>query len=781
MYRSASILLLIVILGGCSATRYLNDDEALVKKVTLNGIDAEFKDPAYQYVQQEIRPNSWFNLRLYNTFNTRNGKYRKDKIRNIGEAPHLLDSSLVDISRREIEKFLAYKSFFKASVKSDIQVKNKKAYISFTATQGPSFKIRNLSHDIHDTAVRKIYEDNIKSFSRLSGGRRYDIDSVMFDINKVYSLMQQNGYYDFVKKYIHVDADSNLLSSQVDLKLKVYNPPGKQFHQKYTISDSISVRIRNSSDRIERIVPDRGVVDSQYYFSDYSHRFKFKPISRYIFIKKDSLYNVVKENITYDRMYELNAFRNVKIDYKKAADSSSLNVFINAVPLKRMANRIEGEYTFNSGRNGFTIGNTYVNRNVFGGAEQLEVKLRYGTLFDSRGKHRIFSKVFNEDVQLGVNLVIPRLLVPFNVASKIDKGVPHTTLSSSLQFFNQPGAFKNRLFINSISYDWLQSRYKLHALTPINIEFRDGRLNDVLKDSLEKNGNLLYVRTNHRRYLNMGSQYSFTFNAPRLNSYNNFAYFRGLFDIGGNFLGAVSRIFNFEQDSKGARTIFGLPYLQYVKSEIDYRLYRNFGGERQLVGRINPGFILPYGNTRELPFERNFYAGGSSGVRAWQARTLGPGSYNRYSISDPETRKNLTYLDQFGELKFEGNLEYRFKLANKFLGAKLKGAAFTDFGNVWRLRKVNEVPDGEFRFNNFISQFAVGSGVGLRFDLQYFVFRFDVGAKLRDPQFKGSDKWVIRYLFNSSELTEFKKNYEITNYPDKYRLLQYNFGIGMPF
>lgn len=775
----ASILFLTVILSGCSATRYLNDDQALVKEVKLKGIDKNFSENAYQYVQQDIRPNSRINLALYNMFNTKDGKYRSDRIKNIGEAPRLLDSSLVDISSREIQKFLAYKSFFNAKVTSQIKVKNKKAYITFVADPGPSFKVRNVNHSISDTAVRNLYVKNRERFTKLQSGNRYDVDSVMLEINSIFALMKSNGYYDFLKPYIHVDADSTLLSSQVDLKLNVYNPPGKTEHKVYHLNNT-SIDIKNSNVRFGRRPPDSAMVDSQYFFRDYSHRFKFDKLTRYIFLNKGDRYSVANENLTYDRLYELNVFRNIKIEYEKDPDSIHLNARMEITPLKRNSNRVEGEYTFNSGRNGFNIGNTYTNRNLFGGAERLDIKFRYGILFDSRDK-KLFSSVFNRDIQIGANLIIPRIVAPFYIRENYRAGLPHTTISSSMQIFDQPGAFRNRLFINSISYDWTQSKSRLHSFTPINIEYRDGRLDEAFKDSLIQSGNLLYVQTNDRRFLNIGSQYNFTLNAQKLTSYDNFIYFRGFFDIGGNSLGLLANVFNFHKDENGFRTFMGLPYLQYAKTEIDLRIYKSLGGERQFVARINPGVALPYGNSNALPFERNFYAGGSSGVRAWQARTLGPGNYNRSVIKDEETRKNLTYLDQYGEIKFEGNLEYRFKLMNNFFGSKLKGATFVDYGNVWRLDDNANIPGGKFEFDKFLNQLALGAGAGLRFDLQYFVFRFDVGAKIKDPQFTGSDNWVIKHLLSSSARKEFKDEYIETNSPDRYRFLQYNFGIGMPF
>ncbi len=767
----------------CFPTRFLNDDQALVKDVKIKGVDSKLKEEASQYIQQDIKPNSMFNLALYNTFNTKGGKYRTSKIRNIGEAPHLLDSSLVDISSREIQKFLFYKGYFKAKVSPEVRVKRKKANITFLAVQGPAYTVRSFSVDIPDTAMKALYTRKRTSFSTIREGMRYDADSVMNEINSTNNMLKEHGYYDFMKQYIHVDLDSNLASHRVDMKMRVFNPPGRESHKVYVISDSVSMDIRNNEGHRRGIVPDSSRAGKSLYLRDYSHRFRAAPLTRYIFTTPGEVYSVKDENYTYDRLYELNTFRNLQISYTKAADSASLNVNIDATPLKRMTNRVEGEYTFNSSRNGFNIANTYTNRNLFRGAEQLEIKLRYGVLFDSRGRRQIFGQVFNRDFQIGANLSFPRLMVPFRTSSHIKAGISHTIFSTSVQVFDQPGAFRNRLFINSLTYDWHDTMYKQHSLTPISVEYRDGRLDSRFRDSIRQLGYEAYIRTNDRRYFNLGSSYTFTYNAVKLNTLDDFMYFKGGLEMGGNTLHLLTKIASFHQDSTGARTFLSLPFLQYTKAELDFRFYRHLGGERQLVLRLNPGIAASYGNSSKsgLPFEKNFFAGGFSGVRAWQARTLGPGNYNRSQIGSEEARKNLTYLDQYGDVKLEGNIEYRFKLANKFFGAKLKGAVFSDFGNIWRLHESADLEGGEFKFNKFIDQLAIGAGAGLRFDLQYFVFRLDVGAKVKDPQFQGSDQWVIRHLFSKDERNEFKDEYFKTNSPDHYRFLQYNFGIGMPF
>ena len=741
-----------------------------MKRVTVKGVDKRYRENVYGYVQNDIRPNSWLNLTLYNLFNTKNGKYKVNRIKNIGEAPHILDSSLVAISKNQIEKYLHTKGFFNASVDTNIKIRNKKAYITFIADRGPMFRVRNYTYEIPDTALRNLYERNRDAFSRIKSGKRYDRDSVMNEINGIYTLMKQNGYYDFQRQNIHVEVDSALQSAQADLKLTVANPTNGEKHTVYTIGDTYTVVRKNNGSVVEN--PDTAHIDSQYFFKDHTGKIRPKALYRYIFFKSGDVYNVNNENLTYDRLYDLNIFKSIKIDYVKNADSNRLDPRIEAIPLKKMSNRIEGEYTFNSGRNGFNIGNTYTNRNFLGGAEQLEIKLRYGTLFN-RGS--VFAGIYNRDFQIGANLILPQLLVPFYKSKLGTAGLPRTTFSTSFQMFDQLQAFSNRSLINSVTYDWYETPTKQHSVTPFNIEYRDGRFDQGFKNYLLDSGYVFYVRTNDRQYFNLSSQYNFTYNNVKLTSYDNFFYFRGGLDIAGNTLGLLSTTFSSKRDSTGVRTFAKLPYLQYAKGEIDFRIYRSLGQERVFVARINPGVGMPYGNSRFLPFEKNFFAGGSSGVRAWQARTLGPGVYNR-SVLDTTARRNLRNLDQLGEIKLEANLEYRFKILNNFFGAKLRGAAFSDFGNVWRVRPVSDNPGGEFKWSKFLSQLAIGVGGGLRYDVEYFVFRLDAGIKVKDPQF--NDPWVIKHFFDKKD---FRRQFEQTHFPDIYRFVQYNFGIGMPF
>jgi len=774
LFFIASITFLLLFFESCRSAKYLEEDQALVTKVDLEGLPTHLKEPAYQYISNEIRPNSALNLTIYNIFNTKSGKYKTDNIRSVGEAPRILDSSLVELSAIQIQRFLQTRGYFRAKVKPDISVNNKKSKINFQAIPDSLFRIGTITTNFDADYVANVYQNNVQRESNLQSGKPYNVNDFGELRESLYDAMRNEGYYDYLRQYMRIAVDTARNTQTADIEIQV-SVPDSTILKPYRIND-VSVRINNYEGNTgnAEIISD---TVSGIEFLDFSTQYKLKPLSRYMYLREGERYSLENENLSYDRLYEMNGFRSVKINYEKEGDSL-LNVNYELTPRSLMSNQIEGEYTFSSGMSGFNIGNTFSHRNVFGGSELLELKLKYGVLFDPRLSGRLSKKIFNNDFQAGVSLVIPRMLLPLGWGNTGRFGLPRTTLSSNIQFFDQDRTYTNSYFINTLNYSWWQTPNLQHSYTPIVVEYRDGQFDSAFRAELEQEGYQLYIASNDRQYFGLGSQYALTYNSKKLQTLDNFQFFRGSIDLSGNTLGALSSVFNFQRSADGTKTLFGVTYLQYIKGEIDYRLYKHFGGNQQFIFRFNGGAIVPYGNnSRLLIFEKSFYAGGMNGIRAWQARTLGPGNYNRSSIRE-DLRVNLRNLDQLGEMKLESNLEYRFRILNRFFGAKLNGATFLDMGNVWLLRENELNEGGVFKFDQFFNQVAVGTGFGLRFDMDYFTIRLDAGLKIKDPQFTGKNQWVIQHLFNSKE---FKADYYESHKPDRYGLFQYNFGIGLPF
>ena len=776
-----------VIISSCSVTRGIKPNQAIVRKVTIKGVDKQFSDAALNYIDKEQQPNNWLNLQFYYTF-SKKGK------RNIGEAPAILDSPLVEFSRFQIQKFLQNKGFLKARVTDSIIIKKQKAELIFTAAQGPLFHIRNYRDSIADPAVRALYRNNKPAFSHVNPGSRFDTDSLAYDRDQFFTVMKRNGYFDFYRQYINFEPDSSYHKSVVDLVMIIDNPDGKTAHPTYTINNTLITILRSNGRAVGKA--DTIQVDSQFRYVDYSGKFKPKTVTDYIFQKKGKLYNIDMQTLTTSRLSELNVFRNVPSPtYEKLPDSTNrLSTKLDIIPLKRMSDRVEAEFLFSGGRYGYNLGNTFTNRNLFKQAAALQIKLNWSVLFDSGRSAGDTKGIQNQDFKAGVSLIYPRIVAPFDFPNLAKYGVPHTTFSTNYSLFYQKGLVQRISWVNAITYDFFDTPNKQHSITPINIEFSRGTIDPVAKAALLSANRYGYVYLIGRTTFTSGSQYTFQYNTIKLNTFENFYYFRGSLDVGGGFLNLVSRAFNTHRDTLGQRTLFGEAFSQYVKTELDYRLYRSLGGERQFIFRFNPGIGIPYGNSNQLIFEKNFYAGGANDMRAWLPRTLGPGQFNRasYGINDTTTRSRLKYLDQFGEIKMVANIEYRYKLVDNFFGSKLKGALFADLGNVWRLHKTSDNPNGEFRLNNLWQSTAIGIGTGLRFDLSFFVFRLDAALKFKDPQFNGSDQYVL--IKHASELFSagpFKQNYLRTNSTgtdskgnlvgDSYNFMQLNFGIGLPF
>ncbi len=778
-------ILLVFVVSSCSLTRGLKDNQYLVRGVKVDSVDKEFSESALLYVDRLQQPNSWFNLQLYYLFNKKGNK-------DLGEAPAILDSNLVEFSRLQIQKYLRNKGYLKTQVISDIKTKNKKAYLTFTARQGPLFRIRNVQDSIGDTNVQALYRVNRRRFSHVQPGGRFDMDSLAYDRDEFYQVMKQNGYYDFYRQYMNYNYDTTFNNSVVDIKVMIDSPPGRKFHPIYKINNTL-ITIATSNGRTSGNA-DTLKVDSQFTFVDYSHRFKPDAVTRYIFQHKGDIYNIDQQTLTTSRLSELNVFRNVPNPiYFKVPDSVNrrLNTRIDIIPLKKMSDRVEVEFLhssqgfldfFSGSGYGFNVGNTFTHRNVFKHAEILQVKFNYSVLLGNSANQISRGGVQNQDFKIGVNLAFPRIIAPIDLPVLGKYGVPHTTLSSNFQLFYQNGLVKRRSFINSITYDWMETSRKQHSFTPISFEFSNGTIDPAARDALLKQNRFSYIYLIGRTVYTISTQYTYQLNFNKLNSLDDFVYFRGSLDIGGNTMSLLAKALNTPRDTTGARTLFGYPFAQYSKAEVDLRVYRTLGGERQFIFRINAGAGVPYGNSNQLIFEKNYYAGGANDMRAWLPRTLGPGQFNRdFYGSDTTTRDRLKYLDQFGEIKVVSNLEYRSKLINNFYGTKVKGALFMDVGNIWRIKDAPENPGGKFTFNNLYKSTAVGIGAGLRFDLQFFVFRLDAAFKFKDPQFEGADQYVL--VRNFGELFkkgQFKSDYQDTH-GEPYRFMQLNFAIGMPF
>src|SRR5690606_12427308 len=294
------------------------------------------------YISNEVHPNSRLNLTIYNMFNTKDGVYKKDGIRNVGEPPHILDSSLVDLSTKQINRFLQTKGYFNAEVTPLVFIKNKKAHVDFNVSLGQPFNFGKITHKIDDIQVRNLYEEVIQPRMNVRTGQQFNSSELLEDRELLYSKMKENGYYDYLRQYMRVGIDTISTAKLANLLITVDDPADSVSHTVYQI-DSVSAKLLLPLGQTRNRKPIT-YFDStlNISFEDQTGRFRLRPISKYIYIRPGINYNLKKEVQSYDRLYEMNGFRNVKINYQKV-DSNRLNVVYELTPRPVMANQVEGE------------------------------------------------------------------------------------------------------------------------------------------------------------------------------------------------------------------------------------------------------------------------------------------------------------------------------------------------------------------------------------------------------------------------------------------------------
>ncbi|HXD91995.1 MAG TPA: BamA/TamA family outer membrane protein, partial [Bacteroidia bacterium] len=401
----------------------------------------------------------------------------------------------------------------------------------------------------------------------------------------------------------------------------------------------------------------------------------------------------------------------------------------------------------------------YQNRNIFKGSELLEIKLKGGLIaqknFEADNVNNTsiipFLKGFNT-VQFGpeLNLNFPKPLFPFTLIKFYKNAAPKTILSTSFNF--QQNSLYSR-GLTSLSYGVLFNgkRYIKHGIIPFEANFIKAYLSDGFSQQLINSKNL-FLSTSFKSHVTTVSRYTFTYNNQintTASQYKTFSYFKADLESSGNILRGLYNVTDQPKNALGQYTILNVPFAQFLRFDLDYRVYKSVRKLGRFVYRISGGMGYAMQNLNALPYEKSFYGGGPNDIRAWQARSLGPGS-SKSSLSDP-------YYDKIGDIQIEMNFEYRFKIYKW-----LNGAYFIDAGNIWLRQKDINRPNAEFAFNRFYKEFAVGTGIGLRADFSFFILRIDGAYKTIDPSQDEGQRFVFgKYRFD--------------------KLFNLNFGIGYPF
>lgn len=780
-YRPALFLFLaaLLFLGACNVTKNLSDGEYLLtkNKIEINTKKIS-KDALAGYYQQE--PNKKFlgifrpGISLYNWGTKgKDTKFKKWLRNKIGSAPVILDTGMVAIGLKQMGLYLNNIGYFNSTLTDTITYKNKKAKVYYRIETTRPYTIRDFTYAITDTALASfVYLDSSKCLVKHNTNyNAYTLDS---ERSRITTALINQGFYRFNSSYIVFQVDSALNTHQMDIKVEILNPvvPSltgfgnvqESMHPRYKVN-RVYVFPQFDYQSKETVVydtvvktyetPYKGKKSITYYFL-YRDKFKLRQrtIAQNILIEPDSWYNTTDIDKTYARLSGLQNFKFINIDFEDAAaehDTTDLWPFQLDSHIKLARSSAQSlswstDGTNSAGALGVAGNIGYMNRNIFHGAQILKITLSASTQMQAGGGQ---GGLFNT-IEFGANasITFPQFLIPIRQEKLPKSFKPKTTLSLGYNFQQKQDPDYIRHIANtSYGYTWIQNATLSHTLNPIEVllvkvfpspEFT-AKL-DSLQDKRFKN--------QYTDHMIPELKYSMTFSNQNVKKHRDFFYIRSNLEIAGNLLYGINSLFNSPKNANGQFRLFGIQYSQFVRPDIDFRFYNQFGKGYSIVYRFYGGIGIAYGNSKVLPFEKAFMAGGANDMRGWRMGDLGPGSFHNDIVSQN--------FGQLGDMQLQFQIEYRFPIYSFF-----KGALFTDIGNVWLLNPSPDLPGGTFYFDSFGWQMGVDVGIGLRFDFDFFIFRLDPALPIRVPSKPGSNKWY----FSKLQLKD----------------IVWNFGIGYPF
>ncbi len=714
-------------------------------------------------------------------------------LKKIGEAPTIVSEERTKKSVSRIQDYYINNGWF--DVKSNYGITendNKRATVEYNVETGNAFVIDSISETIKSPIVDKLYK-NIQKNGLIKRYNQYKTTNIDLERERISSELRNSGVYHFKQDYITFEMDTIGTNKKVNIDIKIQDrlirTEDSVRHEPFEIYKIRDVNIITDYTFENRGKPFQDSISYNGYklYSYNKMRYRPKALTDAVFINTGGIFKDIDRTRTYRHLNELRTFKYPNIEYIENLDNT-LTDTIRLTPLKKFNLGFSADVSQSNIQSvGFSLNPSLLIRNIFKGAETLEISAigSIGASKDGKEEDDPFFDINEFGVDL--KLTIPRLFSPFYTESIIPKYMlPSTRISLATTSQTNIGLDK-QTFSGIFNYNWHPNDKVTNRLDVFNIQYvrnlntgnyfdvysnsfnalnrvardinyidddatlnipnsdnpvneADSFINDVLTNSTSLTSNDSDYKTvsgiEERKQrltennLILSSSYNFI-NDERTNLFDNdFSIFRFKLELAGNLLSSASKIIGLKKDSNGRYEIFNVAFSQYVKTEFDYVKHWELGRRNVLAMRSFLGIALPYGNSNSIPFSKSFFAGGPNDNRAWNPYSLGPGS--------SETTNEFNEAN----LKFALSLEQRFNIFGD-----LNGALFIDAGNIWNV--LDNVEEERATFNNFdsLKDIAIGSGFGLRYDFSFFVFRFDIGFKTYDPSYRDENRWFNDYNF----------------------------------
>jgi outer membrane protein assembly factor BamA len=727
----------------CSNTKYLKEGQMLYTGAEINikndSLSKQEEKDLKAALESNLtpKPNSTFlGLRPRLFFYNIAKEPKKEKgfnywLKNkVGEKPVLLGDVDREFNKDIIQNYSENKGYFNAKATYDTVSKDKRAKVIYNVSPGARYLISDVKFLKDSTIINKeIQTLTDKTFLKKSNP--FDLDVIKAERDRIDNGLKEKGFYYFSPDNIIVQADSTISKKhKVELIVKLKDNTPALATEQFSIDKVIvfpNYNIRDVKDGKYNVPMNADSLQKyaheDIYVIDPEHKFKPKIFDRALYFKKGDLYNRTNHNLTLNRLISLGVFKFVKNQFV-VSDSlqHKFDAYYLLTPRQIQSLRLEALGRTNSANYaGSELNLNWTHRNFFRGAEQFKASI-YGAFDVQIGGPENANNIFRAGAN--AQLSIPRLVAPFRFNSS-SAFVPRTNIILGYEFQNRTQNYTLNTFNASFGYVWKENARKEHDLKVIDITYVSPA--NVTPEYQAKADANIYLQRVVDKQLIFGPIYSYTYTNTMLQKPNTI-YYKGTLDLAGNLTGLLMGA---NVDKGKQKNIFGIPFSQFAKIENDFRFYHKFTEKTSLATRAIAGVAYPYGNSDHIPFSRQFFSGGSNSVRAFRARTLGPGSF------DPRTLTPGEFFDQSGDIKLELNAEYRANLY-KFLNV----AVFADAGNVWLVNEDPKRPGAKFS-KEFLSEIAVGAGFGLRLDFSILILRLDLAMPLRVPYYEKNERWTF--------------------------------------
>lgn len=664
-------LLGVLFLASCSSTRNVPEGKYLLNRISVKIDNNKIKrEELKTHIKQKenLRILGLFKFHLW-VYNLSSAKKENGWLKRIGEVPVLYDEFQNRRSRSQLLIFLKNKGYYNAEVfDTTILGRNKKKLnLVYDIHTKQPYRISKYFYSIKDPNLRDVLlNDSINRLIKTNDV--FDLDVLNAERKRLTQLLKNRGYYNFADECISFQADTSFFNFQVNLTLNVEDAhlkadeSGIVEHQKYKIRNYfINPTYQPADFTGNQAVQSYDTLVNKNYIFTYRGRLMYKPELFYDInkLKDSTFYSLQNAEKTYRALNRLKQFSLINIGFTETNEFEQdsiplLDCRMQLSPLPRQNVSAEIEGTNSSGNLGVAGNLNYQHRNVFAGAEVFDFQLRV-----ARERQQISSGIYNtQEYGLESNLTIPKFLSFIRAKYLFTFQIPETKFTVGYNYQNRPD-YTRTISNLRFGYNWKTSNYKFHALSLIDLNYVNiSRPTDVFINSIKD----LYIKSSFTDHLISASSYSWMYNTQNVNKHEDYRYLKFNIESAGNLLGLYSKLINKSKTSvldtvtnltNSYYKVLNTRFAQYVKGDLEYRYGHVIDKFSSIVGRAFIGIGVPFGNFNVLPFEKKYFTGGANGIRAWQVRSLGPGSYK----APPNV-----YPNQSSDVKLESNLEYRFKL-----------------------------------------------------------------------------------------------------------------------